>query len=68
MYMFSDDYKLSNLDISESGFLEKIQDRMILYKSSDKIRACLNDPNKETQLNLENNGQIIEIIKVEFIK
>ena len=31
---------------------------MTLYKSSDKIRACLNDKNKETQLNLENNETI----------
>ena len=43
---------------SRSDFLEKTQDRMTLYKSSDKIRACLNDKNKKTQLNLENNNTI----------
>lgn len=49
---------LSMLDVSKSDFLEKAQDRMTLYNSNDKIRACLNDKNKETQLNLENNETI----------
>ena len=43
---------------SRTDFLEKTQDRMTIFKSSDKIRACLNDKNKETKLNLENNETI----------
>ena len=43
---------------SRSEFLEKTQDIMTIFKSNDKVRACLDDKNKETKLNLEKNETI----------
>ena len=43
---------------SRKDFLEKTQDKKNIIKSNDKIRASLNDKNKENKLIVENNESI----------